>query len=140
MQFGEFNELIGVTAQLAMADRYRDDDRSATLLDAPAGLSFLSQLKALVVPQGTLKVVEHDEDDERKLEPLKVEQNEATSDAWHALAKRPLSQKDYLVQVSAARRAATAEKALLAGEDLPAAVRRELLGDLHGTTKAIPIG
>ena len=30
MPFGEFNELIGVTAQLAMAERYRDDDRSAT--------------------------------------------------------------------------------------------------------------
>ncbi|MBI2160206.1 MAG: isocitrate lyase/PEP mutase family protein [Candidatus Rokubacteria bacterium] len=28
--FHEFNELIGVTAQLALADRYRDDDRSAT--------------------------------------------------------------------------------------------------------------
>ena len=27
--FGEFNELIGVTAQLALADRYKDDDRSA---------------------------------------------------------------------------------------------------------------
>src|SRR5262249_33126353 len=30
MPFGEFNELIGVTAQLALAERYRDDDRSAT--------------------------------------------------------------------------------------------------------------
>ena len=30
MPFGDFNELIGVTAQLALADRYRDDDRSAT--------------------------------------------------------------------------------------------------------------
>jgi 2-methylisocitrate lyase-like PEP mutase family enzyme len=28
--FAEFNELIGVTAQLALAERYRDDDRSAT--------------------------------------------------------------------------------------------------------------
>lgn len=27
--FREFNELIGVTAQLALADRYKDDDRSA---------------------------------------------------------------------------------------------------------------
>ena len=30
MPFGDFNELIGVTARLALADRYRDDDRSAT--------------------------------------------------------------------------------------------------------------
>ena len=30
MPFGDFNELIGVTAQLALAERYRDDDRSAT--------------------------------------------------------------------------------------------------------------
>src|SRR2546427_348734 len=30
MPFGEFNDLIGVTAQLALAERYRDDDRSAT--------------------------------------------------------------------------------------------------------------
>ena len=30
MPFGEFNELIGVTAQLALAERYRGDDRSAT--------------------------------------------------------------------------------------------------------------
>lgn len=30
MAFGDFNELIGVTAQLALAERYRDDDRSAT--------------------------------------------------------------------------------------------------------------
>ena len=30
MPFGDFNELIGVTTQLALADRYRDDDRSAT--------------------------------------------------------------------------------------------------------------
>ena len=30
MPFGEFNELIGVTAQLALGERYRDDDRSAT--------------------------------------------------------------------------------------------------------------
>jgi len=30
MPFSEFNELIGVTAQLALAERYRDDDRSAT--------------------------------------------------------------------------------------------------------------
>ena len=30
MPFAEFNELIGVTAQLALAERYRDDDRSAT--------------------------------------------------------------------------------------------------------------
>ncbi|HEY4166699.1 MAG TPA: hypothetical protein VGM96_07975 [Reyranella sp.] len=104
------------------------DDRSATLLDAPTGLSFLSQLKAFVTPQGTLKVVEHDDDDDRKLEPLKVEQDEAASDVWGALVKRPLSQKDYLVQVSAARRAQTAEKALLAGEDLPAAVREYIAG------------
>ncbi|HZY54752.1 MAG TPA: hypothetical protein VFE73_15990, partial [Reyranella sp.] len=41
------------------------DDRSATLLDAPAGLSFIGQLKALVVPpQGTLQVAEHDNDDD----------------------------------------------------------------------------
>lgn len=30
MPFGDFNELIGVTAQLALADHYRDDDRSPT--------------------------------------------------------------------------------------------------------------
>ena len=30
MPFAEFNELIGVTGQLALAERYRDDDRSAT--------------------------------------------------------------------------------------------------------------
>jgi 2,3-dimethylmalate lyase len=30
MPFAEFNELIGVTTQLALAERYRDDDRSAT--------------------------------------------------------------------------------------------------------------
>jgi len=30
MPFGDFNELIGVTAQLALAERYRDEDRSAT--------------------------------------------------------------------------------------------------------------
>ena len=30
MPFGDFNELIGVTAQLALAERYRDDDRAAT--------------------------------------------------------------------------------------------------------------
>ena len=30
MPFGDFNDLIGVTAQLALAERYRDDDRSAT--------------------------------------------------------------------------------------------------------------
>ena len=30
MPFGEFNDLIGVTAQLALAERYRDDERSAT--------------------------------------------------------------------------------------------------------------
>jgi 2-methylisocitrate lyase-like PEP mutase family enzyme len=30
MPFGDFNELIGVTAQLALAERYRDDERSAT--------------------------------------------------------------------------------------------------------------
>jgi len=30
MPFAEFNELIGVTAQLALAERYRDDDRSET--------------------------------------------------------------------------------------------------------------
>ena len=30
LPFGEFNELIGVTDQIALADRYRDDDRSAT--------------------------------------------------------------------------------------------------------------
>src|SRR5207248_9337975 len=29
MPFGDFNDLIGVTAQLALAERYRDDDRSA---------------------------------------------------------------------------------------------------------------
>jgi carboxyvinyl-carboxyphosphonate phosphorylmutase len=29
MSFREFNELIGVTAQLALAERYRDDERSA---------------------------------------------------------------------------------------------------------------
>ena len=104
------------------------DDRSATLLDAPAGLGFLSQIRTFVMPQGTLKVVEHDDDDERKIEPLKVEQDEASSDVWHALVKQPLSQEDYLVQVSAARRAPTAEKALLAGEDLPAAVREYIAG------------
>src|SRR5439155_5473339 len=31
MPFGDFNELIGVTAQLALAERYPDDDRAATL-------------------------------------------------------------------------------------------------------------
>jgi 2,3-dimethylmalate lyase len=30
MPFSDFNELIGVTAQLALAERYRDDDLSAT--------------------------------------------------------------------------------------------------------------
>jgi len=30
MPFGDFNELIGVTAQLALAERYRDDGRSTT--------------------------------------------------------------------------------------------------------------
>ena len=30
MPFSDFNELIGVTAQLTLAERYRDDDRSAT--------------------------------------------------------------------------------------------------------------
>jgi 2,3-dimethylmalate lyase len=30
MPFGDFNDLIGVTAQLALAERYRDEDRSAT--------------------------------------------------------------------------------------------------------------
>jgi 2-methylisocitrate lyase-like PEP mutase family enzyme len=30
MPFADFNDLIGVTAQLALAERYRDDDRSAT--------------------------------------------------------------------------------------------------------------
>src|SRR2546427_11592926 len=30
MPFGDFNELIGVTAQLSLADRYLDDDRAAT--------------------------------------------------------------------------------------------------------------
>lgn len=30
MNFRDFNELIGVTAQLALAERYRDDERSAT--------------------------------------------------------------------------------------------------------------
>ena len=30
MPFGDFNELIGVTAQLALAERYRGDGRSAT--------------------------------------------------------------------------------------------------------------
>ena len=30
MPFGDFNDLIGVTAQLALAERYRDDERSAT--------------------------------------------------------------------------------------------------------------
>ena len=30
MPFSDFNELIGVPAQLALAERYRDDDRSAT--------------------------------------------------------------------------------------------------------------
>jgi 2-methylisocitrate lyase-like PEP mutase family enzyme len=30
MPFDEFNELIGVSAQLALAERYRDDERSAT--------------------------------------------------------------------------------------------------------------
>src|SRR2546425_5809569 len=30
MPFGDFNELIGVTAQLTLAERYRDDDRAAT--------------------------------------------------------------------------------------------------------------
>jgi hypothetical protein len=28
--FRDFSELIGVTAQLALAERYRDEDRSAT--------------------------------------------------------------------------------------------------------------
>ena len=30
MPFADFNELIGVTAQLALAERYREDERSAT--------------------------------------------------------------------------------------------------------------
>src|SRR5579871_1175656 len=104
------------------------DDRSATLLDAPAGLSFLSQLKTLVVPQGTLKVVEHDDDDDRTIEPLKVEQDEASSDVWHGLVERPLSRKDYLAKLSAARRARTAEQALTAGDGLPAAVLDYIAG------------
>lgn len=105
------------------------DDRSATLLDAPAGLSFIGQLKALVAPpQGTLEVVEHEDADDRKLEPLKVEEDEAASDVWRALVERPLSQKDYSAQVSAARRAPTAEQALAAGDGLPAAVREYIAG------------
>lgn len=104
------------------------DDRSATLLDAPAGLSFLSQFKTLVVPQGTLKVVEHDDDDDRKIEPLKVEEDEASSDVWHGLVERPLSRKDYLAKLSAARRARTAEQAYTAGDGLPAAVLDYIAG------------
>jgi hypothetical protein len=105
------------------------DDRSATLLDAPAGLSFIGQLKALVAPpQGTLEVVEHEDADDRKLEPLKVEEDEAASDVWRTLIERPLTPKDYSARVSAARRAPTAEQALAAGDGLPAAVREYIAG------------
>jgi tetratricopeptide (TPR) repeat protein len=104
------------------------DDRSATLLDAPAGLSFLSQLRSLVTPQGPLKVVEHDDDDDRKLEPFKIEEDEAMSGVWRTLVERPLSQKDYSTKLRAARRAATAEQALAAGDGLPAAVLEYIAG------------
>ncbi|HLG45398.1 MAG TPA: hypothetical protein VKY24_04080 [Reyranella sp.] len=105
------------------------DDRSATLLDAPAGLSFIGQLRNLVSPpQGALKVVEHDDDDDRKLEPFKVEQDETASDVWRTLVERPLSEKDYSAKLNAARRARTAEQALAAGEGLPAAVIEYIAG------------
>jgi hypothetical protein len=105
------------------------DDRSATLLDAPTGLSFIGQLKALVAPpQGTLKVAEHDDDDDRRVEPLKVEENEAASDIWRTLVGRPLTPKDYSALLSAARRAPTAEQALKAGDGLPAAVIEYIAG------------
>ncbi|MGE5151113.1 MAG: hypothetical protein ACM3II_13400 [Rhodospirillaceae bacterium] len=104
------------------------DDRSATLLDAPAGLNFISQLKTLVTLQGTLKVVEHEDADERKIEPLKVEEDEGASDVWRALVEQPLSQKDYLAKLSAARRTPTAEQALKAGDGLPAAVLEYIAG------------
>jgi hypothetical protein len=105
------------------------DDRSATLLDAPTGLNFIGQLRNLVSPpHGTLKVVEHEDADDRKVEPLNVEQDEAASDVWRALVDRPLSQKDYSAKLSAARRARTAEQALAASEGLPAAVREYIAG------------
>lgn len=105
------------------------DDRSATLLDAPAGLNFIGQLKTLVAPpQGTLKVVEHDDADDRKLESFNVEQDEAESDAWRGLVQQPLTQKDYSARLIAARRAPTAAQALTAGEGLPAAVREYIAG------------
>jgi tetratricopeptide (TPR) repeat protein len=105
------------------------DDRSATLLDAPAGLNFIGQLKTLVAPpQGTLKVVEHEDADDRKLEPLKVEQDEAASDIWRGLVERPLTPKDYPERLIAARRAPTAAQALTAGDGLPAAVREYIAG------------
>jgi hypothetical protein len=105
------------------------DDRAATLLDAPAGLNFIGQLKSLVAPpRGTLEVVEHEDEDERKTEPLKVEQDEAASGAWHGLVERPLSPQDYAAKLRAARRAATAEEALTSGEGLPVAVLEYIAG------------
>ena len=106
------------------------DDREATLSEAPAGLGFMSQLKTLVPPpQGTLKAVDHiDDADERRLEPLRVEEEEAKSDVWRGLVERPLSPNDYLTKVSAARRARTADETLAAGGGLPAAVLEYIAG------------
>ena len=99
------------------------------MLDAPAGLNFIGQLKTLVAPpQGTLKVVEHDDEDDRKLEPLQVEQDEAASGVWRGLVERPLSPQDYAAKLSAARRATSADQALASGDGLPAAVLEYIAG------------
>ena len=85
------------------------DDRSATLLDAPAGLSFIVPAqgsRGAAARHARGRRASTDADD-RKLEPLKVEEDEAASGVWRALVERPLSQKDYSAQ--AERRAPRAD-------------------------------
>ncbi|HSH99118.1 MAG TPA: hypothetical protein VLA02_00855 [Reyranella sp.] len=107
------------------------DDRSATLLEAPAGLSFVSQIRTLVAPpHGDLKLVEPADDglDERPYEAIKAEEEEGKSNTWRGLLDRPLSQQVYLARLSDARGAGTAEAALTAGVGLPAAVLEYIAG------------
>lgn len=106
------------------------DDRAATLEEAPAGLNFISQLKNLVaLPRGELKVVESNEnDEERRLEPHKVEEEEGASEVWRALTDRPLPPNVYFIRLGKARQADTAEAALAAGAGLPPAVLEYVAG------------
>jgi hypothetical protein len=106
------------------------DDRAATLSESPVGLGFISLFRPSVpVPQLTLKPVEYDEpSEERQSEMQKVEQDELASNAWRPLLAKPPAQAELAAQLSAARRAATADEALAAGAGLPTAVAEYIAG------------